>query len=169
MGPDPSALALSGPAQPCHADPQDPGGSRGRPKTSLFAGGTHCLQTLPADTLPADQGDGKSTPRRAPARGPPRRRLAMAPGLETTRAQKGHFCSSADWTCSHSRDPHRAHTGRRITRLCLRAHCRFCVQLCMSGPELVWVDLEGSPAESARVSPVATGICLLSLARGLGS
>ncbi len=38
----------------------------------------------------------------------------------------------------------------------------------MSGPELVWLDLECSPAESARV-PVAAETCLLSLARGLGS
>ncbi len=33
MGPDPSELALSGPAQPCHADPQDLGqGQEGAPK-----------------------------------------------------------------------------------------------------------------------------------------
>ncbi len=33
MGPDPSALALSGQAHPCHADPQDPGqGQGGAPK-----------------------------------------------------------------------------------------------------------------------------------------
>ena len=33
VGPDPSALALSGPAQPCHANPQDPGqGQGGAPK-----------------------------------------------------------------------------------------------------------------------------------------
>ena len=88
--------------------------------------------------------------------------------LETTRAQKGHFCSSADYTCSHSRDPHRVR-GLRIFA-CART-ADLSVQLCVSGPELVWLDLECSPAESARVSdsPVATENCLLSLARGLGS
>ncbi len=37
MGPDPSELALSGPAQPCHADPQDPGqGQGGAPKPNCL-------------------------------------------------------------------------------------------------------------------------------------
>ena len=90
-----------------------------------------------------------------------RRRGGPRSGVGWPWPPAGHFCSDADQTCSHAHDPHRAHAGWQTTRLWLRAHCRPCVQLCVSGPELVWLDLVCSPAESARVSPVATGICLL--------
>ncbi len=45
MGPDPSALTLSGPAQPCHADPQDPGqGPGGAPKPTCLQDARHQLR-----------------------------------------------------------------------------------------------------------------------------
>ena len=66
----------------------------GAPSPALVAGQPPALGSH--TKLPTMQGPGKSTPRRAPGRGPGGRRLAMAPALLTTRAQKGHFCSSAD-------------------------------------------------------------------------
>ena len=45
MGPDPSALALSGPAQPCQAGPQDPGqGQGGAPKPICLQEARHQLR-----------------------------------------------------------------------------------------------------------------------------
>ncbi len=70
-----------------------------------------------------------------PYRGPPRRRLAMAPGsgLETTALQT--------LPADHSRATRIAPTPNGARRIsgCART-ADLCVQLCVSGPELVWLD-----------------------------
>ena len=111
---------------------------------------------LPTQTLPALQGAGKSTPRRAPARSGvgwpwPLPCKPQGPRKVTFAALQTRLV--------HSRGTRIAPTpagGLRISA-CART-ADLCVQLCVSGPELVWLDRVQhavlNTAESARVSPV---------------
>ena len=134
--------------------------------------------SIQAERFSEGLGHGQPTPLWAPQRGPPRPMGPSAangakqvpPGDWIPQGPKKVTFAALQTGPVHSRATRIASTPNAGVRIsaCARTADQ-CVQLCLSGPDLVWLDLECSPTESARVSPVETGICLLSLARGLGS